>query len=165
MIFLWRPPWVVQPDEKESERMCRGTVRIARSAKKGNRCRGWRPTATGRGATRNFETRNSELDNTSGTINVTFRNDVRRQVRGDIPLFPTGSYNCLPSFSRYPDASGNATLYLIPLFLVFSTEGERWAQIPLLARGRGTSLQSMIFSSVCNLVQFRCLSFRSMREI
>jgi len=76
-------------DEKESERMYRGTDRIARSAKKGNRRRGWRPTATGRGATGNFETRNSELDNTNGTINVTFRNDVRRQLRGDI-------YRCFP---------------------------------------------------------------------
>lgn len=77
-----------------------GMNRIARNAKKGNRCRGWRPTTAGRGGTGNSETRNSELDNTNGTINVAFRNDVRRAARRRYtPLFPTGSYNCLPSFS------------------------------------------------------------------
>lgn len=83
--------------------MPEGMNRIARSAKKGNRCRGWRQLpdrSWARGGTGNSETRNSELDNTNGTINVTFRNDVRRAARRRYtPLFPTGSYNCLPSFS------------------------------------------------------------------
>jgi len=88
------------------------SLRIARSAKKGNRCRGWWPTAAGHDGTGNSKTRNSELDNTNGTINVAFRNDVRRAALGDI-------HRCFPPeviivcrVSLVLDAPGRAMLYL-----------------------------------------------------
>jgi len=96
---------------RPGERWGGESFRIARSTKKGNRCRGWWPTAAGHDGTGNSETRNSELDNTNGTINVTFRNDVRRAaLGGDI-------HRCFPPeviiVCRVSlDAPGRAMLYL-----------------------------------------------------
>lgn len=63
----------------------RGINRIVRCAKKGNRCRGWLATASWRGKTGEIpKAEIPELDNTNGTINVAFRNDVRRQLSAAI---------------------------------------------------------------------------------
>lgn len=89
--------------------MPRGMNRIVRCAKKGNRCRGWLATASWRGKTGEIpKAEIPEPDNTNGTINVAFRN-VRNgsSRRRYIPLFPTGSYNCLPSFHG---ASGESSV-------------------------------------------------------
>lgn len=125
--------------------MPRGMNRIVRCAKKGNRCRGWLATASWRGKTGEIpKAEIPEPDNTNGTINVAFRNmrngSSRRRY---IPLFPTGSYNCLPSFhGAMPQ--GRAALYLTPLFLVFSTEKGR------MQRERETEMQSLLdFIHVC----------------